>query len=103
MQVSDGTAASTSQSAAILIQSNAGNLTSAIVKSNVKSVNGTFVASVMSPPARFPIIATVTIQLNDSSNLSIRLQEVTNQSGWVYTQAGVTQAVTDITTWLSTT
>lgn len=100
MKLIDGTTAS--QPAAILIQSNAGNLTSAIVKSNVKSVNSTFVASVMSPPARYPIIATVTISQNDGSNLSIRLQDVTNQSGWVYTQAGVTQAVTDITTWLST-
>jgi len=77
--------------------------------SNIKSVTGSFQAGVgrngiVNPSTySFKDRKTVTVEFGDDlPSLTFDLETVTNQPGWTLDLAGVTQAIADINSWITT-
>lgn len=74
-----------------------------IAKSSILKVLGKVEASTPHRhkyPSRLAVI--IETHGDDQPNIEFDIQDVTNQAGWTANQAGLLQAVTDISTWLQT-
>lgn len=98
MQIQNGNAINTNLSSIIRITRDNGDIED-INKYDVLRVISLFTLN--QPGYRFANKAQVVIRMSDLQDVMFDVQDITNQPTWLATQAGVNQAVSDISEWVT--